>query len=116
MAEDWKSKLAGAFGIDPDAVAAEVEKEKQQKSQPQPSKMGNLIVTIDRRRRAGKQVTLVTGFTGSDALLEELGKSLKTRCGAGGSAKDGEIIIQGDFRDKVVEILISLGYKAKRGN
>lgn len=112
MEEDWKSKLANAFGIDPNAV----EQEKEQPQKPKPSARGNLIVSIDRRRRAGKQVTLVTGFAGSDEQLEELGKSLKTRCGAGGSAKDGEIIIQGDFRDKVVEILTGLGYKAKRGN
>ena len=115
MQEDWKSKLAGAFGIDAEAVAKEVEQEKAEKAL-RPSAQGNLIVTLDRRRRAGKQVTLVGGFTGSDQMLEDLGKTLKARCGAGGSAKDGEIIIQGDFRDKVVEILTSLGYKAKRGN
>ena len=71
---------------------------------------------IDRRNRGGKQVTLVTGFVGSSENLKELVRTLKTRLGVGGSAKDGEITVQGDFRDKVVEILRSLGYNAKRGN
>ena len=71
---------------------------------------------IDRRNRGGKQVTLITGFAGSADDLKDLGRTLKTRLGVGGGAKDGEITIQGDFRDKVVEILKSLGYNAKRGN
>ncbi len=75
-----------------------------------------LIVGIDRRNRSGKQVTLVTGFIGRDEDLAALGKMLKSKCGTGGSAKDGEIIIQGDFRDRIVEILTAAGYKAKRGN
>ncbi len=75
-----------------------------------------LIVGIDRRNRGGKQVTLVSGFVGSQEDLRELGRTLKTRLGVGGSAKDGEITVQGDFRDKVVAILKELGYNAKRGN
>ncbi len=75
-----------------------------------------LVVCIDRRNRGGKQVTLVKGFAGSETDLVALSKSLKTKCGTGGSAKDGEIVIQGDFRDKVVELLKSMGYGAKRGN
>ena len=75
-----------------------------------------LIVGIDRRNRGGKQVTLVSGFVGSADDLKELGRTLKTRCGVGGSAKDGEITVQGDLRDKVVAILKELGYNAKRGN
>lgn len=75
-----------------------------------------LIVRIDRRQRAGKQVTLVEGFKGSDEDLAALGKTLKVKCGVGGTAKDGEITIQGDLRDKVVALLQSMGYNAKRGN
>ena len=83
---------------------------------PEPSKQ-KLLVGIDRRNRGGKQVTLVSGFVGKEEDLAALGKILKTRCGVGGTAKDGEIIVQGDFRDRVVEILHSLGYtKAKRSN
>lgn len=81
-----------------------------------PPSAQKLIVAIDKRNRGGKQVTLVKGFAGSDEDLAKLAKTLKTKCGVGGSSKDGEIIIQGDFRDKIVSILISLGYAAKRGN
>lgn len=76
----------------------------------------NLIVALDRRKRAGKQVTIVRGFVGPELALAQLGRELRNRCGTGGSVKDGEIIIQGDMRDKVVGHLESLGYKAKRGN
>lgn len=75
-----------------------------------------LIVRINRRQRAGKQVTLVEGFKGADDDLAALAKTLKVKCGVGGTAKDGEITIQGDLRDKVVALLQGMGYNAKRGN
>ena len=78
-----------------------------------PSKQ-KLKVSLDKKNRKGKAVTLVEGFVGNEEDLKALGKNLKTKCGVGGAAKDGEIIIQGDVRDKVEEILLSAGYQVKR--
>ena len=74
----------------------------------------NLKVMLDRKKRKGKVVTLVEGFVGNADDLKELGKKLKSKRGGGGSAKDGEIIIQGDHREKVIELLKNDGYKVKR--
>ena len=91
------------------------EDEEEQIETLEPEKQ-KLVVRIDRHARGGKQVTMIEGFVGTADDLQSLGKKLKTHCGVGGSAKDGQIIIQGDFRDKIIEILQSEGYKAKRGN
>ena len=92
------------------------EEPKEQEPQTLPPAKQRLVVSIDRSGRAGKQVTLVKGFVGSNEDLSALGKALKIKCGVGGTVKDGIITIQGDFRDKLTALLQSMGYNAKRGN
>jgi translation initiation factor 1 len=108
---DWKERLGMVYSTNPD-FKYETPERPEQATLP-PAKQ-NLRVSLDRRHRGGKQVTLVAGFTGSDDDLATLGKTLKTRLGVGGAAKEGEIIIQGDFRDRVVELLHGQGYTKTR--
>lgn len=75
-----------------------------------PPQQQKLRVRIERNHRGGKVVTLVTGFVGTDDDLQQLARTLKSRCGVGGSAKDGEIIIQGELKEKVVDTLLKQGY------
>ncbi|MGN0201610.1 MAG: translation initiation factor [Candidatus Cryptobacteroides sp.] len=111
---DWKQRLGVVYSTNPEYAYTQDAPEEEAQT-PEPSGQ-RLTVTIDRRNRGGKQVTLVSGFVGKQEDLAALGKLLKVKCGVGGSAKDGEITIQGDFRDRVTGILNELGYKAKRGN
>ncbi len=110
---DWKSRLGVVYSTNADYVFEEETQEEEVTLEPSKQK---LIVKIDRRNRGGKQVTLITGFVGSESDITELGRTLKIKCGVGGSVQGKEIIIQGDFRDRVINILSDLGYKAKRGN
>lgn len=110
---DWKARLGVVYSTNPDFQYTTQEAVETVTLEPGKQR---LIVGIDRRNRGGKQVTLITGFVGTADDLKALAKTLKTRLGVGGSAKDGEITIQGDFRDKVTDLLKQLGYNAKRGN
>ena len=79
-----------------------------------PPRQQDLRVILDKKLRGGKKVTLVTGFIGNTGDLKTLGNMLKTKCGTGGSVKDGVILIQGDFRERVMKLLLDQGYRAKR--
>ena len=110
---DWKSRLGVVYSTNPDF---QYETETTSEAETLPPARQRLIVRIDRRQRAGKQVTLVEGFVGTSEDLAALAKTLKTKCGVDGTAKDGEITVQGDLRDKVTALLQAMGYNAKRGN
>src|SRR5215218_351270 len=94
------------YSTDPDFTFEPQENEVQETRPPAQQK---LRIRLETKHRGGKSVTLITGFTGTEADLESLGKSLKNVCGTGGSAKDGEIIIQGDQRDKILQWLLKSG-------
>lgn len=108
---DWKERLGVMYSTNPDfkyETDEEGEKETKGKEKQQ------LRISLDKRNRGGKVVTLITGFNGTDDDLIALGKLLKVKCGVGGSAKDGEIIVQGDLRTKVLELLQKEGYTKSR--
>lgn len=108
---DWKKRDGVVYSTNADFAFSHGSTEDSVTLPPQQQ---NLKVWIDRSGRAGKTVTQVTGFVGTPADLEALAKMLKTKCGTGGSAKDGEVLIQGDVREKAVAILVQAGYKAKK--
>ncbi len=108
---DWKDRLNVVYSTNPD-FSYETDKEDEQDTLPKEKQL--LRISLDKRNRGGKMVTLITGFTGTDDDLKELGRQLKVKCGVGGSAKDGEIIIQGDFRKRLLEILQQEGYVKSR--
>lgn len=108
---DWKQRLGMVFSTDPDFKYKTEEHEEEELL---PPARQNLRVWLDRKQRGGKVVTLVKGFVGPDADLQELARMLKVRCGVGGAAKQGEIIIQGDHRDRVADLLVKAGYGCKK--
>lgn len=104
---DWKSRLNVVYSTNPDFQYTTDEEELIETL---PKQQQKLRVSIEKNHRGGKTVTLVKNFVGCDDDLKELARLLKTRCGVGGSAKDGEIIVQGDFKPRVIEILKQEGY------
>jgi len=108
---DWRDKLNGLKSELPhvEEVLSQKEVKPVKKRQTEP-----LRVELDKRN--GKPATLVTEFQGKDDELKELAKTLKVKCGAGGSSRNGEILVQGDFRTKIVDILLEMGFKVKKIN
>ena len=104
---DWKDRLNVVYSTNPNFQYETGNTEEAETLSPNQQK---LRVQLDRKNRGCKVVTLVTGFVGTDDDLKELGRMLKSKCGVGGSAKDGEIIVQGDFKQKVIELLKKEGY------
>ncbi|MFT3751949.1 MAG: translation initiation factor [Paludibacter sp.] len=108
---DWKDKLSGLKSELPQVKETPeetiIKPAKKRQSEP-------MRVELDKRN--GKPATLITGFEGKDGELKELAKVLKVKCGAGGSSRDGEILVQGDFRVKIAEILLEMGFKVKKIN
>lgn len=110
MTNDWKERLGVVFSTNPDYKYDTKEGVETATLEPQKQ---NLRIWLD-RLKGGRVATVVRGFVGTDDDLAALGKELKTRCGVGGTAKDGEIIIQGDHRDRVMELLQKAGYRCKK--
>ena len=108
---DWKDKLSGLKSelpqVEEKPGSTKITQAKKRQSEP-------LRVELDKRN--GKPATLVTEFQGKDSELKELAKLLKVKCGAGGSSRDGEILVQGDFRIKIAEKLLEMGFKVKKIN
>jgi len=111
MANDWKDRLGMVYSTNPDF---QFKTSSGEESETLPPSQQTLYVQLDRKQRKGKSVTLITGFVGKEDDLRELAKLLKTKCGVGGSAKDGEILVQGDFCNKIIELLKASGYKVKK--
>lgn len=104
---DWKDRLNIVYSTNPDFQYSTDEKEE---TETLPKQQQKLRVSIEKNHRGGKTVTIVKNFVGSDEDIKELSRLLKTRCGVGGTTKEGEILIQGEFKEKIIEILKKEGY------
>ena len=104
---DWKDRLNVVYSTNPDYQYENIGEEE---AETLPKNQQKLRVSMEKKGRGGKTVTLICGFIGSEDDLKELGKLLKTKCGVGGSAKEGEIIIQGDFKQRIIDLLKAEGY------
>jgi len=111
MANKKKEKVNIVYSTNPDF---QFQFDEEEEIQTLPKAQQKLYVSIDRKQRAGKEVTLVEGFVGTDEDLKELGKMLKSKCGVGGTAKDNEILIQGNFKEKIFDLLVKEGYSVKK--
>ncbi len=104
---DWKDRLNIVYSTNPDFC---YERKNKEETETLDKNKQPLRVNIEKKGRGGKTVTVVKGFAGTEDDLKGLGKLLKAKCGTGGSVKDGEILIQGDFKQRLVEILRAEGY------
>ena len=104
---DWKDRLNVVYSTNPDYQYENIGEEE---AETLPKNQQKLRIGMEKKGRGGKTVTLVRGFIGTEDDLKELGKLLKTKCGVGGSAKEGEIIIQGDFKQRIIDLLKAEGY------
>ncbi len=104
---DWKSRLGMVYSTNPDFT---YETEEEQEEETLPKERQRLRVAVEKKNRGGKTVTVVKGFVGTETDLKDLGKLLKTKCGVGGAVKEGEILIQGEWRDRLVSLLKQEGY------
>lgn len=111
MSKKNSNRIGVVYSTNPDFQYEEIEEFEQETL---PNNQQKLYVQLDKKQRAGKQVTLITGFVGTSDDLEILGKELKNKCGVGGSVKNGEILLQGDFRQKVMDYLVQKDYKVKQ--
>jgi translation initiation factor 1 len=111
MAKQKKEKINVVYSTNPD-FNFQFDEEEEIETLPNAQQL--LYVSIDRKQRGGKEVTLVEGFVGKEDDLKELGKLLKSKCGVGGTVKDNEILIQGNFRDKVFDLMTKEGYRVKK--
>lgn len=108
---DWKDRLNIVYSTNPDFNYTTEENEE---AETLPKNQQRLRVSVEKKGRGGKTVTLIRGFVGKEEDLKELGRTLKAKCGVGGSVKDGEVLVQGEFKQRITELLKEEGYTQTR--